>query len=357
MTFYNETPLPAEMFAQLNLVGRMNGVVAIRGSFTAKPDRRIKICDEQDPFVWEDTYCGDPLTTPLQAATDLAPFKPGTDVTFRGSTYAPDGVPCPRWLCSIEVERRFKKTLQATGPRNWRPRYRAGIARLLDLTRTPAFVGWTLEDPAPADTTPLCWREAYGGSWPSSTDPSGQVHHPDNWIGIGWLHPDAAPKDEPIPAPRIEDPDDPINDWRRLDYVPQGFAPVAPFWEARRAHAGTMDDAWLSQRHPLLPRDFDYRFWQSAPAACIAEPWLQGHEVITLVNLHRRHPRLRIALPGVELSVRLVRPRRPDSIHTAVLDGVHIDFQGDADAVALTWRAGFAWSDDCDVVLQGGARG
>ncbi len=63
-----------------------------------------------------------------------------------------------------------------------------------------------------------------------------------------------------------------------------------PFWEVRRRHAGTMDDVWLAERHPLSPEDFDFRFWQSATPNCVTERWLSGSEIVTLTNLHHEHP-------------------------------------------------------------------
>ncbi|MFD1743836.1 DUF2169 domain-containing protein, partial [Rhizobium helianthi] len=38
---------------------------------------------------------------------------------------------------------------------------------------------------------------------------------------------------------------------------PAGFAPLSPFWKDRAVLAGTYDDDWVANRHPLLPHDFD----------------------------------------------------------------------------------------------------
>ncbi|MCV5264373.1 DUF2169 domain-containing protein, partial [Escherichia coli] len=45
-----------------------------------------------------------------------------------------------------------------------------------------------------------------------------------------------------------------------------GFGPVPPFFEARQTLAGTFDEEWIENRKPMLPLDFDRRFFQSAPA-------------------------------------------------------------------------------------------
>jgi hypothetical protein len=46
---------------------------------------------------------------------------------------------------------------------------------------------------------------------------------------------------------------------------PAGFGPIACHWQPRVGFAGTYGDAWVANRLPLLPDDFDDRFFQSAP--------------------------------------------------------------------------------------------
>lgn len=355
MTFFNETPFAAEVFEQYNLQGRMNGVVAVRGSFAVQPDASLAPTDDQACFVWEDTYAGDPLTTPLIRVGDLIPFKPGTDVTFLGSSFAPGGRPQPSWSCELALEGHFRKALRVTGPRQWVPQVRVRHS-LFGQPKEPVFDGWRLSEPEPARETPMCWSQAFGGGYAlSDAVDAERVTHPDNWIGVGWLDEGRSLVTDPPPAPRIEHPDDPIRSWRQDSHVPQGLAPIPPFWEVRRRHAGTMDEAWLAERHPLSPTDFDFRFWQSAAADCVVERWLKGGEAITLRNLHVQHSLLTVRLPRIAFQARLVRRRQPDQIHRAVLDGVHFDFRDEQDQVFLTWRSGFAWPDgEGDVILDGG---
>ncbi|MFD1745662.1 DUF2169 domain-containing protein [Rhizobium helianthi] len=84
---------------------------------------------------------------------------------------------------------------------------------------------------------------------------------------------------------------------------PAGFAPVSPFWKDRAALAGTYDDDWFNTRHPLLPHNFDYSFWQAAPRDQIAEPWPEGHEPFELTNLLPGFESLKGSLPGLALQV------------------------------------------------------
>lgn len=36
-------------------------------------------------------------------------------------------------------------------------------------------------------------------------------------------------------------------------------------WQPRLAKAGTYDQRWLDTRHPGLPKDFDFSYWNGAP--------------------------------------------------------------------------------------------
>ncbi|MFD1747401.1 DUF2169 domain-containing protein [Rhizobium helianthi] len=82
MSVENHTPFPALAFRQYNMAGDMMGVVVARGTFKLTKDGPLRLADEQYPLVMSDTYEGDPHETPQVACTDLAPFKPGTDITW-----------------------------------------------------------------------------------------------------------------------------------------------------------------------------------------------------------------------------------------------------------------------------------
>ena len=139
------------------------------------------------------------------------------------------------------------------------------------------------------------------------------------------------------PAPQIEAPDDSITDWNS-DPAPAGFGPISPFWQPRQCHAGTYDQTWVDHRHPLLPDDFDERFWQCTPPDQVITPWLRGTERFELRNLHAEHARLSGALPGIMLGATIERPGMAMERVGLNLDGVHFDLRPDWERVVLTWR-------------------
>jgi hypothetical protein len=85
------------------VVGGMMGVVVARGTFKLTRGGPLRLVDEQYPLVMSDTYDGDPHETPQLACTDLAPFKPGTDITFIGASFAPGGESQSSWRVSFTI--------------------------------------------------------------------------------------------------------------------------------------------------------------------------------------------------------------------------------------------------------------
>ncbi len=336
MSVDNRTPFPALAFRQYNLAGDLLGVVVARGTFKLANGGPLVLDDIQQPLVMSDVYDGDPHETPQTACTDLAPFKPATDVTFIGAAFAPDGVAASSWTCGLKVGP-VQKRLRVHGPRVWRAKTRKTWRGLVDREKEDALDGWDLTSGEPASYVPIDWRFAFGGRLDS-----GETFER-NPVGIGLVDEERFRDKPEWPAPQIEDADEPIRSvGDRL--APAGFGPLSPFWEDRLEKAGTYDDAWLNERHPLLPRDFDFSFWQAAHPDLIANPWLQGDEPFELDHLLPGIATLQGRLPNIRLEVTIDRgtgqARGP-----MVLDGVHFDMRPGVGRVFLTWRIGFPWPE------------
>lgn len=338
MSVDNRTPFPALAFRQYNLEGDLAGIVVARGTFKLTDGGPLLIAEEQYPLVMSDAYEGDPHQTPQLACTDLAPFKPGTDVTFLGAAFPPGGEATSSWTCGLTLGP-VGKRLRVHGPRVWRAHTRKTWKGLLDRTKEDALDHWELTKGEPIEYLPLDWRLAFGGQ---EANEGGKplVRNP---IGIGLVDQASNLDRSEWPAPQIEDEALPI---LAVDDqpVPAGLGPLSPFWKDRAERAGTYDDAWLKQRHPLLPRDFDYRFWQAAHPDLVAEPWLQGDEEFELENLLPRREMLKGRLPGIGLYVEIDQRPGP-SEGWMVLDGVHFDMRPGIGRVFLTWRCNFPWPE------------
>jgi hypothetical protein len=61
-----------------------------------------------------------------------------------------------------------------------------------------------------------------------------------------------------------------------------GFGPLPPFFESRLVYAGTFDESWEQTRRPILPIDFDVKFYQSAPQDQQCKGHLMGGERLVI---------------------------------------------------------------------------
>ncbi len=320
MYVQNPTPLVAEAFCTTDARGAEVAVVVVKGTWHDPGDGPLRLADEQAPVATAPVYRGEPGASSLVRDTDLVPPKPGTDCLLRGHAYG-DG--------AREVAVRFAvfsggrpvvdQRAVVSGPRQWRTTL--GLA---------SVVG-----PVPFDRADLSWELAFGGRDGSPDDPALHDELAENPVGTGFRAPGSRLDVDGAWLPQIERPDDRLSgpDGRPR---PVGFGPVASGWAPRLALAGTFDPAWRRRRAPLLPDDFDTRFYQSAPPGLVAVPHLGGGEDVVVEGCGP-HP-WRVALPEVRVRVALLTSFRAENA-TATLDTLAAD--ADARTVELTWRAAF----------------
>ncbi len=256
----NDTPFAAER----SLVADRNGadvwVVAVKGTFLIRPDGTTILADEQEPLVAYPEHTGDPAVSSLKYECDLDYAKPTTDILLRGHACAPRGMPVTEIAVSMNVGP-VSKVLRVTGDRTWS----AGV------------FGPKLTEPEPFVKMPITYERAYGGTDCKLADRGKHGWEPRNPIGTGF----AVDPDHLIgqPAPNVEEAG------QGRSRRPAGFGPIARHWGPRATLAGTYDATWQNSRFPLLPKDFDERFFQCAPEDQQAPQYLKGREPVELRNL------------------------------------------------------------------------
>lgn len=109
-------------------------------------------------------------------------------------------------------------------------------------------------------------------------------------------------------------------------------------WAPRLALAGTYDDTWLAQRHPWLPQDFDFAYWNGAPEdQQIAFPDLSQGLTLVTEGLRPGGRTMRVTLPAhrglalMRLDNGLVLP------NPMQIDLIELDNQDDL-RLRLIWR-------------------
>lgn len=321
MQFRNLSPFDALCFSALDPNDREYHVVVLRVCYRLRPrwpatrTGWFDAClmeDDSPPLVLGDRYSGKEGLSSLICESDLAPYRPRCDVIVTGSSHAPLGQPTTSWTAGLRLScpkqrpRRENEThvekpsashtdqdrlmlldkqLVVHGPRQFR---RTGRDR------------WESQRALPANAVPLSYERAFGGASlvkDRDHDDNGppllnEVCY-QNPLGCGWrdvrefklLQQVGLPVPEFVSAPQFEYPNDPIKELylaeqptgplspqQMLEAVtqevhrPAGFGALGRAWTPRLQRAGTYDDAWLRERWPGLPKDFDFSYWNGAPA-------------------------------------------------------------------------------------------
>jgi hypothetical protein len=140
-----------------------------------------------------------------------------------------------------------------------------------------------MSPPEPFETIPLIYERAFGGWDRSNPDPKKHTFEPRNPVGTG-LRGKHGKFEEGIRLPNLEDPRQPIIGYGDTP-PPAGFGFTSPNWQPRAGFAGTYDDAWMKERMPLLPKDFDRRFFNAASPGLVAPGFLNGDEPVMVENV------------------------------------------------------------------------
>lgn len=267
-----------------------------------------KINDE-DPIglCMADEFYDEPGTSSILQESDIIPFKPKCDVLVQGHAYAPK--PCQGFKASIALYSQaddtldsplreiFNKEIWLTGSRQWE--HTGGRS---DIDASQFTSAYTLTAIAPTQKVPLRYEYALGGSCQAANPKSlnknrdnnnfEQSYHEvcyRNPIGRGWFEqsyfsklkeykyhlpeffstPQIMAKGMIYESPLITKQSGSMTafEMAKINYqdVPAGFSALHRSWAPRLAKAGTYNEEWLENRHPNLPKDFDFGYWNCAP--------------------------------------------------------------------------------------------
>ncbi len=388
MEFKNLTPFDALAFTSLDRQDRPCHIVAMSVGYQLQalypqapahhPDHaqhQALVMDREPlPLCLADAHWGDAAHSSLRQESDLVPFKPRCDVLVTGHAHARE--PHSTFEVGLQVQQGpsqlLDKRLQVTGPRVLQRGDGFGAWLREGLNPTRAY---SLSTPERVRQVPLRYELAYGGACVVANPKAAksvqteQGQHPEhlinevcyqNPLGAGWMvqgYLDAlaqTPQGLPdtLRAPQImrsgqyferlvqtaQSGAMDAKQMAQLDYKLEvaGLGPLNKAWAPRLALAGTYDDEWLTNRHPMAPKDFDHAYWNGAPRDQQI-PWPDLTQGVTLrtENLRPGGGPLRVKLPAHRAFVLAdlggVRLPLPMSIDTLTLDS-------DTLQLRLVWR-------------------
>ncbi len=236
----------------------------------------------------------------VYAPSDLAPFKPHTDVVLVGHAYAPGEEPVKSLVARLVVGE-LDKSIEVVQDRT------LGLDG--ELREGPRFT-----------KMPLRYERAAGG--PETWNPVGLRIDDVDALGRATL-PNLQPLGTVVKA--------------RGDAVePTGFGPLSEAWWSRRERLGRHAKSWqpTSFGDRPLPDDIDPTYFNAAPRDQQLAA-LRDDAPIALENLNQRTPRLVTRLPGIRPRAFVEHEHGPVDLRMAP-DTLWIDT--DRAVATVTWR-------------------
>ena len=314
----NKTPLEAALAPVTDQNGVEIVTVAVKGTFVIPArGQRVRLAEKQLSPLYADEYYGEPGKSSIKYPADLILGKVSTDIGVVGNAHSPTGKPVTKLPVSLRVGQ-LKKGVLVVGDRKWEKR---GM-----------FPGFHVTDPIPFTAMPLVYERAFGGVDKTHKDERKHNWDQRNPIGTGFrVNSDAV---EGHSLPNIEDPNHPISTWKDKPPI-AGLGFIDASWEPRVEYAGTYDDDWQQRQFPLLPLDFDYRFFNCANPDLTAKSFLQGGEQVQMVNFSKKGV-VEFSLPKIEINLMFrlgeTRNHRKGNLWTVI-------FEPGEDRFSLVWGA------------------
>lgn len=314
----NNTPLNVELIPGLDKSGHDYAIVVIKAKFNIVPGSTALVFSEEPATIHQgDEYYDEPGKSSVRFGSDVSLLKQSTDVVLNGHAYAPGNQPVRMVDVSVEFANQIK-TCRIFGERQWE--------------KTGA--SWNYSRPASFEQMSLKYENAYGGADKDETNDTVAAYAERNPIGKGFVNPNNKGPKEGQALPNIEDPRSLIQHWKDQPST-AGFGFISPDWQPRVGLTGTYDDQWQASRMPLLPRDFNDSFFNSAHPDMVAKTVLTGGEIFNFKNV-TESGELQFQLPTWDLPV-TTSIKGKSTAYAPSLDTVVIE--PDEHSVYLSWRS------------------
>jgi len=251
--------------------------VVVKATFMMGRDGEdVELTPKQLP-IFNNDIMTDAKPPSVRFESDLVPFKPCTDIILVGRAYAPEGKPVTEIVAGVRVGQ-LRYGVAVIGDRKWQTQ----------LLEKP-----TISYTQPFLTMDLVYERAFGGF-----DKPAGLYCKENHVGTGFIGKRSGERVEGLRLPNLEDPRNLISAWNSRPR-PAGFGFYGRSWAPRLAYAGTYDEKYMKERHPLLPADFSYRFFNGAHPDLQVGGYLRGDEEVDLLNVCPDASRLHFRLPGL----------------------------------------------------------
>lgn len=211
----------------------------------------ITVAKKQLPVNLGGSYNGEPESASYMYEPEGTYFKPEIDVAFIADAISPEA-----FVDSLPVVLRVggrEKRFRVFGDRYW-------LRNNVLYEPSP---------PKPFQVLPMIYENAFGGWDTRHSDSLNHGFEARNTVGKGYFcKKGGALRDSKLVLPNIEYEAQLIKDITDQP-EPAGCGFTLPHWQPRARFAGTYDEQWQKTRSPLLPKDFDARFYNAASSGFV----------------------------------------------------------------------------------------
>ena len=317
MQFINYTPFAGDAWETVNSDGQWFATALARVRFKLiKGDQtgewRWQLDPEQGDLFAEDEFHRNDIGSSVRYEADYVNFKPAGDLIINASSYAPEGEAQTAWSCGVQVyspagECANRLDLKIQGPK--------GVLLRQAVVKTPIRYEYCAGG--------ILKVKNRGKEDESLTV---DLYNP---VGCGrYFYQGELPRE-----PQIRYAGKALK-------APPGFGAIHRSWKSRLDLAGTYDQEWVDEQHPLPPHDFDFRHNQAAHPCLIVENYFQAGAQIHLENLIKDHPHSYFEIPEYRLMAR-IHTRHEQRLVGMTMDTLLLDIDSEDPQdfrVYASWR-------------------
>ena len=279
----NKTPFETGLSLYIDQHGINRVCVAVKATFNIpKNNEKITLARKQLPVTTINEYYGEPGKSSIKYPTDIVLGKVSTDIALNGKAYAPGKKPIDKLTTSLQIENLIKKII-VFGDRSWKK----------------SIFDYSMTKPKLFTEMPIIYERAFGGIDDTHKDIKMHGIYDKNPIGRGYCI--NKKNYQKIKLPNLENPDCLISSIKDIPDQPACYGCIEPVWGDNIKYSGTYNEDWRSNQFPLLPTDFNLRFFNIASSRLIADGLLKGGETVKMENLSQQGY-LEFSLPEIKLN-------------------------------------------------------
>lgn len=329
MQFNNYTPFAAIAFENLDATNKSSVTTVARVKYKLLKDDTSECTlildpDQEDLFA-SDVFYGEVGESSVRFESDYVSFKPNSDVIVNAIAYAPQGRESVAWPITVNVYDANDTLVRSSS-----------LMAKGEKQLTQVGPVWSNPLREKAHHVDVRYERAYGGTVKKESDEGEETILKSNLfnpVGCGLKKFNNSEKY--IMSPQITY----LN--KAHKNIPAGFGCINRAWSSRVPLAGTYDEAWIENQHPLPPHDFDYAYNQAAHPELIMQGYLKSGSTIELINLMPGKSEHYFKLPSLKMLSR-IRLNTGDIYQEMNLDTVIVDIDTldtNTYALYLSYRA------------------